>query len=147
MGDRGYLGRFHASNFNFEGKGMPQQAQWKPAQKKRRTLTEREIEALRKRNQDAAGFDLYAQNGYYHNYVKPEPRREYSNVARPCVGCKGLYSSEEERRRQPRGRVIPLAALQRPRTFVRAGERDTFDGLNDDSQFRVGGFVDNEFSD
>lgn len=74
----------------------------------RRTLTAEEIDALRKRNQDAAGFDLYGPNGYYTNYVRPEPRREYYNVNQPCVGCEGLYKPERRPRRLPQGtRIIP----------------------------------------
>ena len=99
-------------------------------------MTEAEIEKLRKRNQDAAGFDMYAQNGYYHNYVKPEPRREYYNVARPCPGCKGLYK-EERRRQRLTGVRIPLDSLRRPRLFAPSGTRTTFDGLleNNDEFF------------
>ena len=109
---RGYLGRFHETNFDF-GKQHKKMMQ-KPEMKKesyhpRRTLTAEEINALRKRNQDAAGFDLYGPNGYYTNYVRPEPRREYYNVNRPCVGCEGLYKPERRAASLSRGaRIIPL---------------------------------------
>jgi hypothetical protein len=57
------------------------------------------INALRKRNEDAAGFTNYAPNGYYHNFVTPEPTREYYNVyGERCVNCPDLLVRDRRRR-------------------------------------------------
>lgn len=96
QGERGYLGKFHETNFDF-GKGghhkmMEHDKHGHGHNLHKRTLTLREIEALRKRNEDAAGFDQYAPNGYYTNFVRPEAEREYYNNVREgkCIGCEGL---------------------------------------------------------
>ena len=79
---------------------------------------------------------MYAKNGYYHNFVKPEPRREYYNVAPPCPGCTGLYK-RERRPVRPAGVRVPLDSLRRTRIFNGPGTRTTFDGLveNNDEFF------------